>query len=249
MIPRKIHWCWFSGEELPDTLNEIINYWKIFFPDFEIIKWDSDKYESIPNKPKYVIDAYSQKKWAFVADYVRAYAIYTEGGWYFDSDLQVLQPFLYKYEKYKCVSAIEAFGKHNKTHGGIQIQAAFLGAEKNHPYFKDIIDEYNNISFIFDHNNNNNILIAPVIYAKLLEKYGFVYNEKEQHLDEDIFIMSWKKILPHTSHIKRVKKDVDVNNIYAIHHCFHSWFDNPIKTKMSIVKTIKLLSNNLINKK
>ena len=238
MIPRKIHWCWFSGEELPKSINVIIKGWHELFPDFEIIKWDKEKYDKIPKKPKYVTDAFKQKKWAFVSDFVRAYALNKEGGWYFDSDLQVISPFLYKYENHRFVSAIEAFGANNPKHDGIQVQAAFLGSEKGHPYLKDIIKYYKTLDFEFDESDYDNVLIAPVIYAKVLEKYGFNYDDCEQTLDEDIFLLSWRNILPHMSHfIKIADKYV---HIYAIHQCFHSWVEKSGISDKKIIFANKL---------
>ena len=42
---------------------------------------------------KYVQEAYSQKMYAFVADYCRFYALYKYGGFYLDTDVKVLKSF------------------------------------------------------------------------------------------------------------------------------------------------------------
>lgn len=41
----------------------------------------------------WVRQAYERKKYAFAADYIRIYALVTEGGIYLDSDVEVLKPF------------------------------------------------------------------------------------------------------------------------------------------------------------
>ena len=42
MIPKKLHYCWFSGEPFPDEIQRCIDSWKKFLPDFEWIKWDAE---------------------------------------------------------------------------------------------------------------------------------------------------------------------------------------------------------------
>ncbi|MDR1672801.1 MAG: hypothetical protein LBS09_04990 [Bacteroidales bacterium] len=42
----------------------------------------------------WVKEAYENKKYAFATDYIRLYALHTEGGIYLDADVQVLKDFL-----------------------------------------------------------------------------------------------------------------------------------------------------------
>lgn len=44
-------------------------------------------------KSIWVRQAYERKKYAFAADYIRLYALVTEGGIYLDSDVEVLKTF------------------------------------------------------------------------------------------------------------------------------------------------------------
>lgn len=91
MIPRKIHYCWFSGDSYPEKVLECIASWKKYMPDWEYVLWDSKKIQSIDSVwLKECIDA---QKWAFAADFIRLYAIYHEGGVYLDSDVEVFQSF------------------------------------------------------------------------------------------------------------------------------------------------------------
>ena len=38
MLPKKIHYCWFGGNELPDLAIKCIESWKKYCPDYEIIE-------------------------------------------------------------------------------------------------------------------------------------------------------------------------------------------------------------------
>ena len=74
MIPKKIHYIWFGGKPLPDDAKKCIESWKKYCPDYEIIEWNESNYDL--EKNEYVKKAYEQKKYAFLADYVRLDVIY-----------------------------------------------------------------------------------------------------------------------------------------------------------------------------
>ena len=78
MIPKKIHYCWFGGKELPKLAKKCLESWKRYCPDYEIIRWDESTFDI--NSNQYVKEAYENKKYAFVTDYVRLYALYNFGG-------------------------------------------------------------------------------------------------------------------------------------------------------------------------
>jgi mannosyltransferase OCH1-like enzyme len=59
--------------------------------EYKIIVWDENRFDC--NEIDFVKEAYQEKKWAFVADYVRLHALFTEGGIYLDTDVQVIKRF------------------------------------------------------------------------------------------------------------------------------------------------------------
>lgn len=86
MIPKKIHFCWLSGDEFPPLIQYCIDTWEKVLPDYEIILWDTKRFDI--NSIAWVKEAFEAKKYAFAADYIRLYAVYTEGGIYLDSDVE-----------------------------------------------------------------------------------------------------------------------------------------------------------------
>ena len=72
-IPKKIHWCWLSGDPLPVKIQDCINSWKRVMPDYEIVLWDKQRFDI--HSVKFVADACNARKWAFAADYIRLYAL------------------------------------------------------------------------------------------------------------------------------------------------------------------------------
>lgn len=59
MIPKKIHYCWMSGEEYPELVKKCINSWKKIMPDYEIIEWNSLNFDYKENL--YCKQAYDMK--------------------------------------------------------------------------------------------------------------------------------------------------------------------------------------------
>lgn len=80
-----------AGGGYPPKIQECIESWRRVLPDYEIIVWDENRFDvrSVP----WVRRAFRLKKYAFAADYIRHYALYTEGGIYLDTDIEIRKPF------------------------------------------------------------------------------------------------------------------------------------------------------------
>lgn len=75
-----------------DALGEkCLASWKKYFPDYEIIRWDESNVDL--SSCQYIKEAYAEKKWAFVSDYIRFKILYEHGGIYFDTDVEVIRSF------------------------------------------------------------------------------------------------------------------------------------------------------------
>lgn len=164
MIPKIIHYCWLSNDPMPAELKRCIKSWKRKLPDYKIKKWDTHNFDiySIP----FVAEACKMRKWAFACDYIRVYALYTEGGIYLDSDVFVrnsldfclanrafsaVECYPDLVEKIYAEGQVDAEGNKRKDIqyiDGIQIQAAILGAEKGHPFMRDCMNYYHDKHFI-----------------------------------------------------------------------------------------------------
>ena len=89
MIPKKIHYVWVGHNPKSPLIKECLTTWKKKLPDYEIIEWNESNFDMHENR--YLEEAYQAKKWAFVSDYIRARAIYEQGGIYLDTDVRVLK--------------------------------------------------------------------------------------------------------------------------------------------------------------
>lgn len=247
MIPKTIHICWFSGEDYTPFIKECMATWKIHLPEFEIRIWNKDSFDfdSIP----FVKEAFHAKKWAFAADYVRLYALYTEGGLYLDSDVKILRPFKETWFDYDFFSAHEIHPGLFEDAGGIKqlnssylpingeiitgfaVQGAIFASVPNHPYVKDCLEQYKDLRLFADDGTMNlkQVIIGSVI-TPVAEKYGYTYQNKEQVLRENMLILPANILVGNSIYLDRKS--------YAIHLINGSW-----RGKKGIEKFLHLVRN------
>ncbi len=89
LIPKVIHYCWFGECQLPDNLQKCIDSWRTHCPDYEIVRWDESNYDI--QKYTYTKQAYETKKWGFIPDIARLEILYKYGGFYLDTDVELLK--------------------------------------------------------------------------------------------------------------------------------------------------------------
>lgn len=145
MIPKIIHYCWFGGSELSKEAKKYIETWRSLCPEYQIIEWNETNFNI--NAVPYVREAYEQRKWAFVSDYARLYALEKYGGIYFDTDVEVLKP-------------LDTF-LNNKAFIGAEskysICTAVIGAEKGATFISELMSLYNDLHFV----NEQEIDLTP----------------------------------------------------------------------------------------
>ncbi len=230
MIPKRIHLTWFSGDEYPENIKKCLDTWKKVLPDFEVKIWTQEMARAL-NIP-FVNEALNARKWAFAGDVVRAYAVWSEGGVYMDTDIWVLK----RFDEFLTLPMVFFMEINRKewemdnpegildSEGhcmipdayvkGRQIQAALFMGEKGCPALKEIIDFYKTLKFIRE-DGTYNYTISPCIYAKVLERYGFLYRDEEQHLNNGIIVLP-------SSYVALSRYEI-VKNAFAIHLGAHEW--------------------------
>lgn len=237
MIPKIIHYCWFGGNPLPDSVQHYIKTWKQFCPDYEIIEWNENNFDL--NCCPYVMEATKMKKWAFVSDYARLKIIYENGGIYLDTDVELLKP-LDNLLTNKAFVGLEPPTNEIATGLG-------FGAEKGCLILKEIMEEYDITHFLNSDGSLNQTTCVKMTTKHFLKK-GFDYNNTIQVIDgvtiypTDYFCpMNWNN-----------GKIITTENTYSIHHYDYSWSSeierNIIIGKRNIQRRIPGLFGILISK-
>ena len=211
-IPKKIHYCWFGKNKKNSLINHCIDSWKKNLPDYEIIEWNEDNFDICMNQ--YVKEAYEAKKWAFVSDYVRLYALNREGGIYFDTDVEVFKSF----DSFLIHSFFSGFETYFDTISPI---TAVMGAEKNNSLVQKLLNEYETISFVNKNGTYNTTTNTSRISEFLISEYGVNADSDEyQTLKENIHLY------PSSYFCTKSEES------YSIHHFNGSWM--PLKDRIKV---------------
>lgn len=174
-IPKIVHYCWFGEKEKPDSVKKCIESWKRYLPDYQLMEWNEDNFDI--EKLQYTREAYTAAKYAFVSDVARIEALYQYGGFYMDTDVEVLKSFTPLLDS-RCVLGME-----EKEY----IATSFMAFEKEHSLVKQFLNLYKNLTFL----DENGQIITGTNVAKLtnlLIEKGFVQENYYQELEEGIKI-------------------------------------------------------------
>lgn len=207
MIPKKIHYFWFGGNEKPKSVIKCINSWKKFCPDYEIIEWNESNFDV--HCMTFTEQAFASKKYAFVSDVARLIVTYEHGGIYMDTDVELLKPL----DSLLSNKAYMSFENNNFVNSG-----QGFGTEAGVEFFKEHIEEYKNEVFI-NNDGTFNMLGCPIVATRLLKKKGLVLDGKEQIID-NVHIYPAEYFNPYDSATGRIRK---TSNTYSIHWYDQSW--------------------------
>jgi mannosyltransferase OCH1-like enzyme len=219
-----------SGDEYPPLIQYCIDTWHKVLPDYEIVLWNTNRFDI--NSVAWVKDAFELKKYAFAADYIRFYALYTEGGIYLDSDVEVLKSF-------NDLLMSKSFIGFEASTGNYE--AAIVGAEPGMQWCKNILDFYEGKHFSLDIISSD--ILAPIVVEKGLRtvfgddlpfespKNPIVLNEGEIVVYPSEYFSPIKNDIEKSySENKKTKKSYKKNkNTYCIHRFNASWTVRPSK--------------------
>lgn len=223
MIPKLVHYCWLSNDPIPTDMQNYLATWKRNLPDYKFIKWDFSRFDK--NSSVWVKESFDNKKYAFAADYIRLFALYTMGGIYMDMDVEVLRPFdsLLINEYFICFE--------NNTKSQV-LEMATLGAEKGCWWIRILLNYYKDRHFV-NSDGSCDTKALPQVVRDLL-------------LDNDIFLKPISCIQDYASEGKRIIQVLpcdffspksyetemieSTSNTYSIHHFSSSWI--PIEQRL-----------------
>lgn len=219
MIPKKIHYCWFGGNPLPELAQKCIDSWKKYCPDYEIIEWNESNFDL--NYCSYVKEAYEAKKWAFITDVVRLYVLVNYGGIYMDTDVEVIKP-LDDILQYDAVSGFES---------ETDIPTGLMACCKGQPLFCELLHEYDNIHFLNEDGSYDSTTNVVRITNRCL-KYGLKQNNALQNVNG--FTLFPKDYFCPKS-LKTRKLEI-TDNTLTIHHFDGSWQDEETQEKKMLTE-------------
>ena len=218
-IPPKIHYCWFGGAELPESMQRCISSWRRFFPEYEIKEWNETNFDV--NILPYTQEAYKAKKYAFVSDVARFWILYHEGGIYFDTDVEIVSTF----DDIISKGAFMGIESHCKPGQLPDVNPGLgLGAEKGNPILKSIFDYYKTLRYSNDAGDKNPGTVVTHTTHVLAEQYGLQSSNDIQVLN-GITIYPMDYFCPFDDLTGVLKPTA---NTRSIHWFAKTWTDQPM---------------------
>ena len=224
-IPKIIHYVWVGGKPKPDSVLKCIESWKKFCPDYEIKEWNESTFDI--NSNMFVKEAIENRKFAFASDYIRLYALWTEGGIYMDTDVELVKP-LDEFLVHRAFSGFE---------NAVWIPTAVMGAEKEHPWIKLLLSYYDG-RHIAVNGKLDTTTNVQIISAQTRLFYDIKMNDTYQELEDDLVFYPHDWFCP-KNYVTEVIESTE--NTHAIHHFAGSWTTNKNKTADKFVKFIRKL--------
>lgn len=223
MIPKKIHYCWFGGNPLPEDVKLYIASWRKYCPDYEIIEWNESNFDI--NCCAYVKEAYEAKKWAFVTDYVRLYALYHHGGIYMDTDVEVVKS-LDELLNYSAFSGYES---------KITIPTGTMGACRGNEWIKLLLEDYNDRHFVMPDGSYDQTTNVITITDLTVRNYGIVLDGEKKIFGHNMAMLPFDYLCAKSY---KTGKIIKTDNTYTIHHFKGSWLSEDEKKRDDIRKRL-----------
>jgi mannosyltransferase OCH1-like enzyme len=208
MIPKKIHYFWFSGDPFPENIKRCMESWKIFMPDYEIIKWDLN---NTPIEGAFAEKALAEKKWAFLSDYARLRILHEHGGVYLDTDVLVVKSFD------ELLNNASFWGRANNG----MVEPVVIGSVKDHSTIAACLDIYTSKK------NDLHFKEIPLEILPVFTELGFnIKSAKTQIVGENIiFSYDYFCPMPFEKADEENPYSFITKNTYAIHLWNAAWFD------------------------
>lgn len=218
MIPKKIHYCWFGKNKLPEKAQKCIDSWKRYCPDYEIIEWNEHNFDIHMNP--YTRFTYEGKKYAFLSDYARLWVIFHRGGLYFDVDVEVIRS-LDELLDHKAFFGFET-DKYINTGLG-------FGAEAGNAIVSDMLKEYDPLL-----DGRHGIVGCPHLNTEALKKHGLIQQGAIQTI-EGAVIYPVEYFNPYDDPTGRLNI---TKNTYSIHWFAKSWMNKKARLRSRVTRPL-----------
>ena len=213
MIPKVIHYCWFGRKEKPQQVVRFIEGWKQKLPNYTIKEWNEDNFDV--NSCDFTREAYIHKKYAFVSDVARLYALFVEGGIYMDTDVEVIKSFDDLLHESFLIG-------YEQPH---TIGTGFIGASQGDLVISQFLNEYKIKHFV-----NSDASFSETPNTTLISNFLIKNNISVKIYPIDYFCA--KNYI--TGNIQQTP------NTYCIHHYAASWKPWYAKIEMTICHLLKI---------
>lgn len=218
---------------MPELAQKCIESWHKQLPEYEYKLWNEDNFDI--NSVPYVKEAYEARKFAFVTDYIRLFALYTEGGVYMDTDVEILKPL-------DDLLTLPAFTGYEGS-SSMSPVTGLMASCANGVWVKEQLAYYDDKHFL-KVDGSLDMTTNTVIISNIMKANGFVCDGRYQVYKNDMHIFPVDYFCP----LNSVRKLKITKNTYCIHHFAGSWNELSKWQKVKMFITSKVLGPDLTDK-
>lgn len=222
-IPHIVHYCWFGKKRKSPAVKKYIEEWRRKLPDYRFIEWNEENFQ-ISLFP-YAREAYEAKRYAFVSDVARIWALNVYGGVYLDTDIEVVKDFSDCLEWGNMVLAFET-----KDH----LMTAFMASVPGHPLIGEMMEYYMENSFRKDKPLADQVNTA--LLTGLAVRHGLVRNGRLQEIRGGIQICPEDYF---SAYRLKGEQRMCTENTYTVHHFSGTWQSPAVRFRKQCKQMIR----------
>lgn len=225
-IPKIIHYCWFGGNPKPESVNKYIRTWEKHCPEYKIIEWNESNFDL--NENIYCQEAYEAQKWAFITDYVRLKVLYEYGGFYMDTDVEMIKS-LDPLRIYRAVSGYES---------PTRILTGTIGSCRDNEWIGLLLRYYDNRHFLREDGTFDLTTNVKVITEMTSQKYNLSLDGKKKKFGTNMILLPFDYLCAKDLDTGEVKI---TENTFTVHHFSGSWlsdedrYANQLKSEIAYI--------------
>ncbi len=195
---------------MPELALKCIESWHKYLPDYELRLWNEETFDL--DMYPYAREAYDNRKFAFVTDVVRLWALEKFGGVYMDTDVEILRPL-------DDLMHLPAFTGYEASLSNAPVTGLMASAAHG-IWVREQLAYYEGRHFLRP-DGTLDMTTNTVTIARIMRDNGFEINGKYGVYKDDMHVFPVDYFCPLTS--TRVLKCT--KNTYCIHHFAGSWYE------------------------
>jgi hypothetical protein len=209
-IPPILHYVWVGPGPMPTEHRGYIEGWRRVMPDWPIKAWTDAE---IDWSVRYLQQAYATRGWNRISNYMRMRALYEHGGFYLDTDVELVKPL----DPLRAERAVLGFQTEEPSPSWVN--GAVFGAEPRHPFVGRLLRAFNEEMPGWRRMGDQH---GPGLITRLLRDEGLSRYEGRPQEVAGVTLMPVDRFYPY-HWTEQFSPACITPNTFAVHHWEGGW--------------------------